>query len=162
MFRKMRRFKQLITEEKAVEILKKSTSGVLAVLGDEDYPYTVPLSYVYDDGRLYFHSAVSGHKIDAVKKHEKASFCVIEKDQIVPEKYTTYFRSVVVFGKLRIIDNEAELRRTATLLAMKYSSDFQEGIPKEIDSSIKNMVMLEMNIEHITGKEAIELVKKHM
>ena len=159
MFREMRRFKQLLPQETAVEILTRNTGGTLALLGDEDYPYAVPISYVYADGKLYFHSAKSGHKIDAIKKHEKASFCVIDKDEIVPEKYTTYFRSVIAFGKVRLVEDVEEMRRVATALAMKYSADFAEGIPAEIDSSIKNMAIIEMTIDHMTAKEAIELVK---
>ena len=159
MFRKMRRFKQLLPEETAVEILKRNTGGTLALLGDDDYPYAVPISYVYTDGKIYFHSAKSGHKIDAIKNHEKASFSVIDKDQIVPEKYTTYFRSVIAFGKMRFVEDETEIRRIATILAMKYSADFAEGIPEEINSSIKSMAIIELDIEHMTAKEAIELVK---
>lgn len=159
MFRKMRRFKQLLSNEMAVEVLERNTGGTLALLGDEDYPYAVPISYVYTDGKIYFHSAKEGHKIDAIKNHDKASFCVIDKDQIVPEKYTTYFRSVIAFGKIRIIEDKSEIRKFATILAMKYSADFAEGIPEEIDSTINSMVIIEMEIEHMTAKEAIELVK---
>ena len=159
MFRKMRRFKQLLPNETAVEILNRNTGGTLALLGDEDYPYAVPISYVYADNKLYFHSAKSGHKIDAIKNHEKASFCVIDKDEIVPEKYTTYFRSVIAFGKVRLVEDVEEMRHIATILAMKYSADFEEGIPAEIDSSINNMAIIEMSIDHMTAKEAIELVK---
>lgn len=160
MFREMRRFKQLLPNEVAVEILERNTGGTLALLGDEDYPYAVPISYVYADGKIYFHSAKSGHKIDAVKNHEKASFCVIDQDQIVPEKYTTYFRSVIAFGKVRLVEDVEDIRRIATILATKYSPDFTEGIPAEIDSSIKNMAIIELDVEHMTAKEAIELVKE--
>lgn len=159
MFRQMRRFKQLLPQETAVDILNRNTSGTLALSGDDNYPYAVPISYVYADGKLYFHSAKNGHKIDAIKKHEKASFCVIDQDQIVPEKYTTYFRSVIAFGKVHLVEDMNEIRRIATVLAMKYSADFKDGIPKEIDSSIKNMAIIEMTIDHMTAKEAIELIK---
>lgn len=158
MFREMRRIKQLLPKETAIEILKRNTGGTLALLGDEDYPYAVPISYVYADGKIYFHSARSGHKIDAIMNHEKASFSVIDKDEIIPEKYTTYFRSVIAFGKVRLVEDLDEIRRIATVLAMKYSADFAEGIPAEIDSSIKRMAIIEMDIEHMTAKEAIELV----
>lgn len=146
-------------QETAIEILNRNTSGTLALIGDNDYPYAVPISYVYIDGKLYFHSAKSGHKIDAIIKHEKASFCVIDQDHIVPEKYTTYFRSVIAFGKVHLVEDMNEMRRIATLLFMKYSADYKDGIPKEIDSSIRNMAIIEMTIEHLTGKEAIDLVK---
>ena len=97
-FREMRRKKQELSRQEIADILHKGTSGVLALLGDNDYPYAVPISYVYDDGKIYFHSAKSGHKIDAIQRTEKASFCVIDKDLVVPEEYTTYFRSVIAFG----------------------------------------------------------------
>ena len=160
MFREMRRSKQQLPREVAVEILERNTSGVLALSGDEGYPYAVPMSYVYADGKIYFHSAKNGHKIDAIQRNEKASFCVIDQDQIVPEKYTTFFRSVIVFGRLRLVEDMEEMRRIAAALAMKYSADFKEGIPKEINASIRNMAVLELTIDHITAKEAIELIKQ--
>ena len=160
MFRKMRRFKQLLPQENAIEILNRNTSGTLALSGDNDYPYAVPISYVYIDGKLYFHSAKEGHKIDAIKKHNKASFCVVDQDLVVPEKYTTYFRSVIVFGKISIIENIELINNFATVLAMKYSSNFKDGIKDEISSSINAMVIIELDIEHISGKEAIELVNQ--
>lgn len=89
----------------------------------------------------------------------KSIFCVIDQDHIVPEKYTTYFRSVIAFGKVHLVEDMNEMRRIATLLFMKYSADYKDGIPKEIDSSIRNMAIIEMTIEHLTGKEAIDLVK---
>lgn len=160
MFREMRRSKQRLPREVAVEILERNTSGVLALSGDEGYPYAVPMSYVYAEGKIYFHSAKNGHKIDAIQRNEKASFCVIDQDQIVPEQYTTFFRSVIVFGRLRLVEDMEEMRRIAATLAMKYSADFKEGIPKEINASIRNMAVLELTIDHITAKEAIELIKQ--
>ena len=160
MFREMRRSKQRLPREVAVEILERNTSGVLALSGDEGYPYAVPMSYVYADGKIYFHSAKNGHKIDAIQRNEKASFCVIDQDQIIPEKYTTFFRSAIVFGRLRLVEDMEEMRRIAAALAMKYSADFKEGIPKEINASIRNMAVLELTIDHITAKEAIELIKQ--
>ena len=96
MFREMRRKRQLLSKEDTQKVLYQGTSGVLAVSGDDDYPYAVPLSYVYDGHKIYFHSAKAGHKLDSIVKNPKASFCVIDKDQIVPDEYTTYFRSVIV------------------------------------------------------------------
>ena len=86
----MRRKKQLLDYRKSVDILNRGTAGVLALLGDNDYPYTVPISYVYDNSKIYFHSAKAGHKIDAIRKNRKASFCVLDQDQVIPEEYTTY------------------------------------------------------------------------
>ena len=160
MFREMRRKNQILKEEEAIAILEKGKSGVLALLGDEDYPYAVPISYVYCDSKIYFHGAKSGHKIDAIKKCEKASFCVVDQDQIVPEKYTTYFRSVIAFGKIRLIENEAEIRKAINVLAKKYHpTDSEQGRENEINPAMKSLCMMEFQIEHLTGKEAIELVR---
>ena len=160
MFREMRRRKQLLPEEKSVSILERMTSGVLAVMGDNGYPYAVPLSYVYCDGKLYFHSAKTGHKIEAGMRNEKVSFCVIEQDNVVPEEYTTYFRSVIVFGKARILTDDKEKRKAMEILAEKYSPSQQEGRLQEIEKSFKHFVMIELLVESMTGKEAIELVRK--
>lgn len=158
MFRKMRRFKQMLSEEESVEILRKATSGVLALYGDDGYPYAVPLSYVYLNGKIIFHSAKNGHKIDAILQNDKASFCVINKDQIVPEKYTTYFRSVIAFGKIRILDDEAK-KAAIDKLAEKYRPGYEEERSKEIEKEFPQLCVFELIIEHMTGKEAIELVK---
>ena len=90
MFREMRLKRQLLSKEDTQKVLYQGTSGVLAVSGDDDYPYAVPLSYVYDGHKIYFHGAKAGHKLDSIVKNPKASFCVIDKDQIVPDESTTY------------------------------------------------------------------------
>ncbi len=157
--RNMRRIKQLLSDTETAEIFEKGTSGVLAVLGDGGYPYAVPLSYVYSDGKIYFHSAKTGHKIDAVRACDKVSFCVIDEDHIVPEEYTTYFRSAIAFGKARIIEDEGEKMDTVIRLAQKYCPDDDAGIRKEAESGIANMCMVEISVEMMTGKEAIEFVR---
>ena len=159
MKREMRRIKQLLSEEKTVEIMKRNTAGVLALLDDDDYPYAVPISYVYADGKVYMHSAKQGHKVDAVRNHEKASFCVIDKDRIVPEEYTTYFRSAIAFGKVRLVEDGEEKKKAAELLGRKYyPGDTMENLIKVIDEAEKRFLVIALDIEHMTGKEAIELV----
>ena len=159
MFRKMQRSKQQLSEEECIRILKQELRGVLSVVGDEGYPYGVPLNHYYceEDGKLYFHSASGGHKIDAVKQYPKASFCIIDQDKIVPEKYTTHYRSVIAFGKVRLLEDQEEMRKIATALAMKYSSDYAEGIPAEIDDYMSRLAIIEMTIEHMTGKQPMGL-----
>ena len=159
-FRSMRRKRQQLSEEKSIEILRKSTSGTLALLGDNGYPYAVPISYVYADGKLYFHSALRGHKIDAIRNCDKASFCVIDQDEVHPEKYTTYFRSVIAFGRIHIIEDEQEKLETARLLGDRYNPNQEEALQKEIEKGLSRMVMIRFDIEHLTGKEAIELVNQ--
>ena len=159
-FRAMRRKRQQLSEEKSIGILQKSTAGTLALLGDNGYPYAVPISYVYADGKLYFHSALSGHKIDAIRNCDKASFCVINKDDVHPEKYTTFFRSVIAFGRIHIIEDEQEKLETARLLGDRYNPNQEEALQKEIEKGLSRMVMIRFDIEHLTGKEAIELVNQ--
>lgn len=162
-FRPLRRFKQQLPQEEAERLLMSATSGVLAVNGDNGYPYAVPISYVYADSKIYFHSALSGHKIDAIRNDNKVSFCVINQDEIKPQEFTTYFKSVIAFGKARIIEDDAEKMRTLRLLASRYSDDTvtPQMTDKEIAGGFKRLLMIEITIEHLTGKEAIELVRKN-
>ena len=88
-FREMRRFRQQLSPEECRAILSRGTSGVLAVTGDGGWPYAVPLSYAYRDGKLFFHCATSGHKLDALERDGRASFCIIDQDQVVPAEFTT-------------------------------------------------------------------------
>ncbi len=158
MFREMRRKKQSMSRENCIGVLNRGTSGVLALAGDDGYPYAVPISYIYQDGKIYFHSALSGHKIDAILRECKASFCVIDQDEILPEKYTTCYRSVIVFGKIKKIDEEEQKRAAIELLAQKYAPyGLETERDKEIQKFWQALCMLEMTVEHMTGKEAKEL-----
>lgn len=160
-FRKMRRIKQQLKEEECIEILKRNTSGVLAVMGDGGYPYAVPLSYVYSDNTIFFHCAKSGHKLDAIKSCDKVSFCVTDRDDVVPDEYTTHFRSVIVFGRAAIMENDSEIRSAIEKLAVKYApNDSAERRNHYIDKEYDAMCMVKIEIEHMTGKEAIEIVRK--
>lgn len=158
-FRAMRRKRQQLSDEESTGILKKATSGTLAVLGDGGYPYAVPISYVYDDGRLYFHSALSGHKVDAIRGCDRASFCVIDQDNVKPAEYTTYFRSVIAFGRIHIVEDEAERLKIARILGNRYNPNQEEALQKELEHGLSRMLVICFDIEHLTGKEAIELVK---
>ncbi len=163
MFREMRRKRQQLPQEECHSILQTATSGVLAVAGDDDYPYAVPLSFAYADGKIYFHAAKSGHKLDALRRNPKATFCIIARDEIVPVKYTTFFRSVIAFGKVRIAesDDDPEKRRGLDLLADKYSPDeTAESREAEIGKLIGALCVLVMDIEHLTGKEGRELAEQ--
>jgi len=159
-FREMRRKRQQLSDEESLEILQKATAGTLALLGDNGYPYAVPLSYVYAEGKLYFHSALSGHKVDAIRNCDKASFCVIDRDDVRAEKYTTFYRSVIAFGRIHIIEDEAEKLAAARLLGNRYNPHQDEALQKEIESGLSRMLALCFDIEHLTGKEAIELVRQ--
>ena len=161
MFHKMRRTVQQLSYEEAEAVLLRCSAGVLALTGDKAFPYAVPLSYVYDGEHIYFHSATEGHKIDAIQRNPNASFAVIDQDEVIPEKYTTAYRSVVVFGSVRIIDDEVEKRTAVRKLAVKYAPDnTEQQHAAEIDGAWERFCMLEMSIAHMTGKQGIELVAK--
>lgn len=157
MFRPMRRLQQLLPDADTIAMLESCTSGVLALLGDDDYPYTVPLSFACEDGKLYFHSAAVGHKLDALERHPKASFCVIAADVVVPSRFTTQFRSAVAFGRARVVTDDAEKRHALMCLAKKYSPDYVDAANAEIDGSWKRTCVIELVIDHLTGKVAREL-----
>lgn len=160
MFREMRRKGQQLGEEETRGILERGSHGVLALAGDDGYPYALPISYVYDRGKLYFHGAKEGHKRDAMARCPKASFCVVERDEVVPEEYTTYFRSVIMFGRIRVLEGE-EKREAIEKLAKKYApGDSGENRERAIAADWEPLAMFVLEAEHVTGKEAIELVKR--
>ena len=108
MFREMRRKKQQLTPSEAEKIIKSHCTCTLALAGDDGYPYSLPISYAYIDGKIYFHCAKVGHKIDAIKSNERVSLSIIESDEIIEEKFTNKYKSVIVFGKARIIEDKNE------------------------------------------------------
>ena len=158
-FRPMRRNRQQLSTEECERILGRCTSGVLALAGDGGYPYAVPLSYVYADGAIIFHSAIQGHKVDAIRRDSRCSFCVIEKDEIRPAEFTTYFRSVIAFGRIQILEDDNEKVQALRLLGRRYSPDDEHGLQHEIDKSLDHVLLLRLDIEHLSGKQAIELVQ---
>lgn len=157
-FREMRRKRQQLSDEESYAILQNATSGTLALLGDGGYPYAVPISYVFSEGKLYFHSALSGHKVDAIRSCDRASFCVVAQDDVKPAMYTTFFRSVIAFGRIHIVDDEAEKLAAARLLGNRYNPHQDEALQKELENGLARMLVIRLDIEHLTGKESIELV----
>lgn len=158
MFREMRRIKQLLSMEETEAVMNRCTNGVMACIGDEGYPYAVPLSYVYYNGKIYFHSAKAGHKVDAILKNPKVSFTVIDEDTIVSKEYTSYFRSAIAFGKARITEG-TEYQEAFRALVEKYSGDQPEEEKQNKISKCDQAYIIAIDIEHITGKEAIEYVR---
>lgn len=157
----MRRFKQELPYDECLHILQKNHSGTLALCDKESYPYALPQSYVYDENCIYFHSAKEGHKIDILQKNPKVSFCIIDQDVIQPLEYTTYFKSVIVFGNIEILEDKESKIEPLKKLGSKYApNNTEEALEKEIQTGINNLVILKMNIVKITGKQAVELIKK--
>ena len=151
MFRKMRRHKQELTKEECIEILINEPRGVLALLGDENYPYALPMSHVYADGKIYFHGAKEGHKIDAVKKEPKASYCVMNRGVKKADEWWYTFKSVIVFGKIRILTDRQDKIDKLTLIGNKFFPS-PEDTENEINRLLENTAVFEITIEHMSGK----------
>ncbi len=153
MFRDMRRFKQQLTEQECIRILKEEPRGVLSVLGDDDYPYGMPLNHFYSEetGSLYFHGAKVGHKIDSIKKHDKVSFCVYDSGYRNEGEWALNIKSVIVFGRIRLVEDPEIVAWIGRNLCLKFTSD-EEFISKELERSSARVQCLELIPEHITGK----------
>lgn len=158
MFREMRRAQQQLSQEECEQILQTATSGVLSLLGDDEYPYGVPVSHLYTPACLYFHGAPSGHKADAIARHGKASFCVIQQDVVVPESFSTLFRSVIVFGRIRAVADDAEKRRALLSIGARFAPGADEAARAYIEPRWNATQVYALDIEHITGKESRALM----
>ena len=153
MFREITRFKQALPKAECIEILKQELRGVLAVQGDDGYPYALPINHYYneEDGRIYFHSGPKGHKIDALKKDPKASFCVYDQGFKREGEWALNIRSVIVFGRVEIIEDRDKILEISRLLSLKFTDD-EAYINEEIARSGARTFMFALVPEHITGK----------
>ena len=154
-FRPMRRFKQAASEQECTELLQSAQRGILSVLGDGGYPYGVPLNFLYEDGKIYFHCAMEGHKLDAVRSCDKASFCVLSEAHKNPGEWWNCFTSVICFGRVREISDPDEHERLLRALGKKY---FPEGYDIDTDMvrNAPRALVLELTIEHMSGKHVRE------
>ena len=153
MFRKMRRFKQQISDEECIQILKEQPRGVLSMFGDDGYPYGIPLDHWYSeaDNKLYFHCAKAGHKIDAISAYDKVCYCVMDEGFRREGEWALNINSVVVFGRMRIVEDEDKKREICTNLARKFTDD-EAYLQKELTNAFPRVNCLELTIEHMTGK----------
>jgi nitroimidazol reductase NimA-like FMN-containing flavoprotein (pyridoxamine 5'-phosphate oxidase superfamily) len=153
MFRKMRRFKQQITDEQCIEVLKNSKRGVLSLIGEDGYPYGLPINqwYCEEDGKIYFHGAMEGHKNDAIKKHDKVSYCVMDSGVKKEDSWWYTFRSVIIFGKIKTIADKKEKIDRLTYLGDKFFPTHEETV-REIDRLLDKTEVFEITIDHISGK----------
>ena len=157
MFRKMMRIKQQLPQEECVEILKSELRGVLSVLGDDGYPYGMPINHYYceEDGKLYFHGGKKGHKIDAMRRCDKASFCVYDEGYRRDGEWALNIRSVIVFGRIEFVEDRDTMLRLSAELSRKFTDD-EEYIAREIEGYAANTLMFALVPEHITGKRIRE------
>ena len=158
MFRKMRRPNKGINIDSMKQLLNESRRAVLAVNGDNGYPYAIPLNYIYDEksNKIYFHGSRVGHKIDSIKACDKVCFTVYGNETIKDLSWAPYMQSVIVFGRCHLIENQEEALQLVKKMAMKYYPD-EKLVDEEIESSGKAVQMFEIEIEHMSGKEIQEI-----
>ena len=150
MFREMRLKDQQLDREAVDVILSRCTNGVLCLQGDNRYPYGVPISYAYTNGKIYFHCAKEGYKVDLMKADPHVAFTVVAQDDIIPEDFNTLFLSVIAFGTVRLVDEPAEMRKIHGYIIDKYSKGHEDNGEKYLASSISEIYMAEISIDHVT------------
>jgi nitroimidazol reductase NimA-like FMN-containing flavoprotein (pyridoxamine 5'-phosphate oxidase superfamily) len=152
MFKEMRRIEKQLSKDKVEEILNKGEYGMLSTIGENGYPYGVPVNYVYMKDSIYIHGAVEGHKIDNINFNPKTSFCVVNYSEVIPNKFSTHYESVIVFGRAEVIEGE-EKELALEGFIHKYSKEFLEPGKKYISGSKNRTKIIKMKIEHMTGKK---------
>lgn len=153
MFRALARKKKQIPDGDAIALLRQEKRGVLAVNGDDGYPYGMPMNHFYnpEDGCIYFHCGRTGHRMDALKKTDKVSFCVCEQGSRDEGDWAYNVRSVIVFGRMEIIDDLEEVVRIVRQLCYRFTQD-EDFIQNEIDQYAGATLLLKLTPEHICGK----------
>ena len=153
MFRPMRRIKQQISDEECIRILREEKRGVLSMHGEDGYPYGIPMDHWYneEDGKLYFHGAKTGHKTDAITKDNRVSYCIYDAGYRREGEWALNIRSVVVFGRIRPVTDEAKAAVICENLCRKFTDD-EEYIRKELTNAMSRVQCLELTIDHMTGK----------
>ncbi|MCD8024711.1 MAG: pyridoxamine 5'-phosphate oxidase family protein [Candidatus Gastranaerophilales bacterium] len=153
MFRPMRRIKQQLSQEECDKVLNSELRGVLSVLGDNDYPYGIPIDFLYskEENKIYFHGSSKGHKIDSILKHNKVSFSCYDKGTRTESKTGLDFKSVIAFGRIKIVEDREKTVKICRKLAERFNFD-KKHVEDEIKKYANFVTCLELNIEHITGK----------
>lgn len=151
MFKEMRKKDREVFGEDIEKILTNGEYGVLATVGENGYPYTVPLSYVYQDNSIYFHCAKEGHKLDNIEKNPKVSFCVVTDTEVLPGKFSTNYKSIIAFGEAKELTGDLK-RDILFKFIEKYSQSFIEEGKRYIERAQDSAKIVEIKIEHITGK----------
>ena len=154
MFRPLQRKHKELSQDVCIEVLKKETRGVLSVIGDDGYPYGTPINHWYneEDGAIYFHCGnASSHRLDALQKDNKVSFCVYDKGYQKDDDWALYVKSVIVFGKIEVLDDHGIIRDIVTKLSYKFTDD-TDFIERTIRGNINRTLLLKLQPEHICGK----------
>ena len=152
MHREMRRKDKKLSDSEAVRMLKQLSYCTLALQGDDGYTYSVPVSFAYASGKIFFHSATEGKKCDSILKNNKISFSAVEKDDVKPSEFTTHYKSVVGFGEIKLLENKAEILHAMELILEKYSPDYMKEGKDYIERAWGRFYAYEIDIHHMTAK----------
>ncbi|MBQ9369806.1 MAG: pyridoxamine 5'-phosphate oxidase family protein [Clostridia bacterium] len=157
MFRELTRIKQKIPESECIELLIKETRGVLSMAGEDGYPYAIPLNHCYDpaSGKVYFHCGKIGYKTDLLRQNDKVCYVVTENGVRQEGEWWLTVRSIVVFGRIEMTEDLAEIERISELLSSKFTTD-AAYIRDEIEKYAASTLLLKMSIDHISGKRVKE------
>jgi nitroimidazol reductase NimA-like FMN-containing flavoprotein (pyridoxamine 5'-phosphate oxidase superfamily) len=155
MFREMRRTGKKRSNEEAEKILREVPYGTLALHGDDGYPYSLPVNHVYADGKIFFHCATAGHKIDAIRGDDRVSFSVVAQDEVVPAEFHTHFLSAVAFGRARVLSDDDAKRRALERILEKFAPDHMEAGRAYIESDFDDVAVVEITVEHLTAKSGV-------
>lgn len=147
----VRRKDREISSQEAIELFDSAEYGTLSTVGKDGQPYGVPMSYVYKNGCIYFHCALSGQKLDNIADNPRVSFCVVGKTKILPDKFGTEYESALVFGIASEIFGEERYNALALLLK-KYCQDFIEEGKQYIEARNKITRVFKIEISRISGK----------
>jgi Predicted flavin-nucleotide-binding protein len=148
----MRRCDREIPLNEALAVLDSAEYGVLSLVDPQGKPYAVPVSFVRDDGRLIFHCAAEGRKLDCIRYQPIVTFCVVGRTKILPEQFTTEYESVLIEGIAEIIENEQQKINDLLKLCEKYVPDDSDAIEKMIDQNLHRTVVVEIRMTSVTGK----------
>lgn len=151
MHRPVRRQDRTIARDEAIRLLAECEHGILATVGSDGQPYAIPLSYVYQDERIYFHCATEGHKLDNIRANPAVSFCVVGKTQTLPREFATEYESAVAFGTASEVEGE-EKRAALVKLLEKYSAEFMASGNKYIDGKLDQTRVVRIDVVHVSGK----------
>ena len=153
MFRDLARKNKELSRSECIDLLVSQTRGVLSVLGDDDYPYGMPMNHYYnpDDGNLYFHCGNIGHRLEALQKHNKVSFCTFDNGYVNEGEWAYNVKSVIVFGKIEFVDDVNVMQDIVTKLSYKFIQD-DDYIANEIKNHGHRTLLMKLNIEHMCGK----------
>lgn len=154
MFKEMRRSDKKLTNEEMVEIMNTAEYGILSTTNEDGFPYGVPVNFIYRDGSIYFHSALTGHKVDNLKFNNKASFCVVKDVELIPDDFNTKFKSVISFGEIREIEGQ-EKQDIFILFLEKFSQDYLEKGKGYINKAGDKAKVFKLEVQHMTAKGKI-------